>query len=589
MIEMRMSSQAGWFEFLSDDNFRDRDLLLSIPGARFNGKLNQFIAPRSWPVCLAARGVFGDKLSLSNDVVEWATDYREKKVDPGLTKRALLTGEGDPKLREYQRAGVDYLATMRKAMLFDPMGTGKTVQAIMTLDRLIQDGEDVFPALVICPNAMKLTWADELAKWLPKASVGVITGTIANKRKVIAQDHDVYIINWESLRTLSRLDGKVSRIKLRRCAVCEPTLAAQTNPQTRCEWCKKELNQIAWRTIIADEAHRAKDKDSKQTRALCALRTTETEFLYPMTGTPISDNPADLWPLLHFIDPASYTSSVKFIERYCDTWTDYWGAMSILGVNRTHAAEFYSAIDPFFRRVPKELVLPDLPEKQYSIRRVQMESKQAKAYEDIRKKSIALLESGVLVTVGALPTDKRLFQLASSYLEVDDAGDVKLANPSCKVTALMELLSESEDSTIVFAESRQLIVLAAAALDSAKISYGLIVGGQTDGQRQAVMRQFQAGDIRVVLSTIKAGGTGITLTKASTVVFLQLTWSAAEMLQAEDRAHRIGSEHQAIQIIDIITAGTCEEAMHEVVRKTKPENIEDVLRDKSLIQKLLGV
>ena len=590
-ITMRICpDRAGFFEFLSTDNFRDRDRLLSIPGARFDRKLKQFVAPMAWPVCLAARGTFTDQLILEPEVVEWAETVRQTTILPALAKRGLLDAPGDARLRPYQRAGVDYLTTVERAMLLDPMGTGKTIQAIMTMDKLLKDGKDVFPALVVCPNSMKLTWEAELHKWLPEANVGVVTGSIAAKRKVIAAGYDILIVNWEALRTLSRLDGKISRVRLRRCSVCEPTLDKKVHPQSKCEWCPKELNKIDWVTIIADEAHRMKDKDAKQTRALCALRTSATRYRFPMTGTPIADHPTDMWPMLHFINPEDFSSSSKFIDRYCEVWTNYWGVAEIAGLKAATSNEFYAVIDPLFRRMPKDLVLPDLPPKQYSTRLLDMPFKQASAYESLRKKSVAVLDNGGYVAaVGSLVKDTRLEQLASSYLTVED-GSIRLANPSNKVEAVLEILTESPtESVIVFAESRQLIELAAKALDAAKISYGMIVGGQTDGQRAIVMQQFQAGQTRVVLSTIKAGGVGITLTKASIVVFMQLPWSNPELMQAEDRAHRIGSTHDAIQIIDLLSAGTCEEAKQAAVRGTKVANINEVLRDEAFVKLMLGI
>lgn len=588
---MTMSrDKAGYAEFMSDDGFRDRDRLLAVPGMTFSSKLKKFIAPLTWPVCCASRGVFGEELQLSDEIVAWAVAERAGRIDPALEARLLLDAEGDPALYPYQRGGVQYLTSQPRSMLLDDMGTGKTIQTIVSIRTRHQRGEDVFPALVVCPNSMKLTWVAEWEKWYPDVSVAALSGSIANKRKILASNPDVVIVNWEALRTLSRLDGKVSKARLKRCVVCSPTLAdIPSNSQSKCEWCPKDLNRTTWKTIVLDEAHRMKDKDAKQTRAACALRTDETTYRHALTGTVIGDTPADMWPILHFIEPTWFPSNTKYIERYCHTWYNYWGMLEILGLSPATAHEFYAIVDPLYRRMQKEVVLPFLPPKVYTQRIVPMEPKQAKAYFQIRDEMIAQLDNGHVATVGTLAQQTRLMQFSSSYAELDEAGQVKLTNPSNKITALMDVIDEAQgQSIIVFAESKQLIELAAKALEKAKITHGLIVGGQTDGQRNLVMQEFQAGRTQVVLSTIKAGGTGITLTKASIVVFLQRSWSRIENQQAEARAHRIGSDHESIQIVDIISEDTFEFYQQKVIQD-KERNHEEIVQDQHFIKRLLGV
>ena len=590
MIRMTVcQAKPGYAEFFSDDGFRDRDRLLAVPGMTFDHKLKSFVAPLTWATASAARGVFGEQLELTDEIVSWGLRVREERITPALELRLALEATGDSRLYPYQRAGVEFLAKTKVAMLLDDMGTGKTIQTIMALSKLHAEGEEVFPAIVVCPNSMKLTWRDEFNKWFPELSVGVLSGSAAVKRKIIDAGHDVIVVNWEALRTLSRLDGKVSRARLKRCHVCTPTLPVSAK-QSSCEWCKKPLNNIAWRTAILDEAHRMKDNDSKQARAACALRTDATQFRFALTGTIIGDQPVDMWPVLHFLEPTWFGSRTKYIERYCRTWYNYWGILEILGLSLENSAEFFQIVDPLYRRMSKEVVLQFLPPKQYSYRMVQMDAKQAKAYKQIEEEMLVQLDSGGHFAVtNELTKLIRLSQFSSAYVEVNDEGKIRLTNPSNKITALLEVLDECKgDSVIVFAESRQLIELAAEALEKAKITHGLIVGGQTEGQRAAAMKAFQSGETRVVLSTIKAGGTGITLTEGRVIVFLQRSWSNIENKQAEARAHRIGSEqHESIQIIDIISEGTFELAQHTAIAG-KEDNLQQIVRDAYFTPKLKG-
>jgi SNF2 family DNA or RNA helicase len=205
---------------------------------------------------------------------------------------------------------------------------------------------------------------------------------------------------------------------------------------------------------------------------------------------------------------------------------------------------------------------------------------------------MTMLDSGLLVASSVLTQTIRLSQLASSYGEVvvNEAGEEKmlLSNPSSKISAFLEDLEDLEGRTIVvFAVSRQLIMLLSDHLDKLKIQHGLIVGGQSSGTRQEHIDNFQAGRTKIILVTIAAGGTGLTLTAADTMVFLQRSWSSVEMSQAAARAHRIGSEiHESILRIDYIAPGTIEEAVLDAL-EGKGAAMEEIVRDQELLRKVL--
>ncbi len=175
-------------------------------------------------------------------------------------------------------------------------------------------------------------------------------------------------------------------------------------------------------------------------------------------------------------------------------------------------------------------------------------------------------------------------QFSSSYAEVNEQGEVRLTEPSSKIDALIEIIDElGGKQLVVAAESRQLIELACRRLDKHSITWRAVTGGQSEDQRRQAVAEFQDGKARVMLFTIKAGGTGITLTAADTIVFLQRSWSMLENKQAEDRVHRIGSErHENVEIIDLIAPGTVEEA--QVVRLwQKSARLEEIVRDRALL------
>lgn len=575
-------------------DYREKDLIRAVPGALYDTDAYKWWLPMTWAACKALRGVFGDRLELTESLIAWAEHQLTEWIRPALTARVLTDAPGDPDLYPFQRAGVQFLATAERALLCDEMGTGKTVQAIRTLAELVRRGHNPFPCLVICPNSMKLTWKAEFARWWPGVETTVVKGSATQRRKQIEEVEHVLIMNWEQVRHHSRL-APYGSIRLRHCNECDPTIA-DDNPQytrARCERCRKELNLRPWITVIADEAHRIKDPAAKQTRAVWATVSDQTRFRFCLTGTPIANNPIDMWPAMHLIDiwgtkNAGRTTRSAYIDRYCATVANAWsGGITVTGLRPENREEFYSILDPQMRRMPKEAVLPFLPRKTYITRRVEMHAKQAKAYKQMENDLVAQLDSGILVAVNPLVQLTRLTQFAAAYAELQD-DEVRLLEPSCKVDDLMELLAELvAEPLVVFAQSRQLIDLAAVRLTKAGISFGLITGGQNADERQATITSFQDGRIRCVLATIAAGGVGITLTRSAYACFLQRSWSMVDNLQAEDRVHRIGSEiHDKITIIDIVAIDTVEDRVAEVF-KDKQEQLEEIVRDRAFLRSIL--
>lgn len=575
----------------SDFPMRDKDLIMKLPGSRYDTRRYIYTAPLTWATCRAMRGIFGKDLVIGNDLNKWAWNERQTRIDPSIRLREAWDAEGDSDLYPFQRAGVQFLSYARRALLCDEMGTGKTVQSIRTLRELTRRGHQIFPAIIVSPNNMVITWQKEFARWWPEVTTTIIKGSAAKRRQIIASDADVYIINYEGIRSHSRL-APYGSVRLKRCVVCNPTLPdTRENSQTRCEYCDKELNYIHWKSLIVDEAHRMKDPKAKQTRAVWALRTKNTENIFCLTGTAVANAPHDMWPSLHLISKDEFPSRNKYIERYCQQGFNPFGGMLVVGLEPNTKDEFFSIVDPRMRRMPKEAVLPHLPKKTYVEHYVEMDPKQAKAYKQMESGMIAMLGDGQGVAVAQNPLVQltRLSQFAAAFAEVDDTGAVRLAMPSSKINALLDLLDDMGDKPlVVFAHSRQLIELACVALEKHDITFSKIVGGQTPEERDLAKEHFQNGRVRVILCTIAAGGIGITLTRADTAVFLQRSWSMVENSQAEDRVHRIGSEiHDKITIVDFLSVGTVEERK-KVVLGTKLERLEEVMRDRDTLRRLMG-
>lgn len=273
-----------------------------VSGMRWCKESRRWHCPVSWASCKQLRGVFGANLEIGPKLLKWAQEEVKERIAPSLAIRESLmlepNGVFDPRLYAFQRAGSQFLFTAKNALLSDPMGAGKTVQVIAAAK-----ARTLLPALVICPSSMRRTWGREVQKWWPGTPAHVVEGTAAQRKKILdaASDNPGFvIINWEAVRLHSRLSG-YGDIAL-----------------TQEEKTPKILNQIPFKLVVADEAHRLKDPRSKQTRAVWSCGQNPTaHYRWALTGTPLTNAPDTLWPVLHFLDPNEWPGKTSFIERYC--------------------------------------------------------------------------------------------------------------------------------------------------------------------------------------------------------------------------------------------------------------------------------
>jgi SNF2 family DNA or RNA helicase len=591
-VTVSVDIDNGGEHILITAEWRLKELCKSLPGASWSPSDQVWRVPLSWTTCLALRSTFRNDLVIGPALSEWAANEVTTRINPSNAFRELETFEGDEILFPHQRAGVEFLATAKRALLADEPGLGKTAQAIRALKMLHERGEEIFPVLIVCPNTLKKNWAREFTKWWPEVPTQVIKGSAVQRKRQFEDPAQVFIINWESLRTHSRL-APYGSVALTRCRACGGQ--DEKISETRCEVHLRELNHIDFKAVIADEIHRSKDPKSKQSRALWSA-SGDSKIRFALTGTPIANNVVDLWSILHWISPKDWPSKTKWIDRMVDTMLNAFGGMMVIGVKPAMQDEFYKSVNPVMRRMLKKVVLPWLPPVINERRDVEMSTKQKKAYEQMRDLMIAELGSGDTLTAPSVLTQTiRLLQFASSYATLstnESTGEIKaiLDSPSCKVEALMDDIDNGDfgdDSVAVSAVSKQLINLLSAEMTKKKIPHGLITGDQDEDERQKAIDDFQSGAIKWILFTAQAGGVGITLTAARRLIMLQRPWSLVDHKQVLDRVHRIGSEvHDSIVITDYVTEGSIEERVIQVL-ETKADNFEQIVRDKDQLLKLL--
>lgn len=540
---------------------RLKDLISTIPGMSFKGMHTDgnglWSAPVAWSTAVACRAVLGDGLDVTPEVQAWAASVRESLALADAIKGRVWGYVSDARLFDFQRTGVDYLTFRERVLLADEMGTGKTVQASVALHQLASliERPNPLPTLVVCTNSMKAKWVEELHKWTSLRAVAA-GGDKKSRLKAIAEvadgRADVLVIHWDALRLHSRL-AKYGSIAL-----------------TEEERTPKELNAISWDLVIADEAHKAKDPRSKQTRALWAVGDPAI-YRWALTGTPVTGAIEDLWAMLRFVAPAEFPSRSRFLDRFAITGMNPFGGFETFGLNPKNEPELRAITQPFILRRTKEQVLPDLPPKIVTQRLTQMGTKQAAAYKRMEKEMMYMDDEGnLLLATDPLTRNQRLSQLAvaTPVLEEVEVTDpetgaprkvmkvVELVEPSCKIDAIMDLLDESEEPIVIGAESRKLLELLSKRLTKAKVPHGMITGAQSTGEREMAVVSFQAGELRAVLVTLGAGAEGITLTRARRLVFLQASYESVKNDQFADRIHRIGQTADSVEIIYLLTEGT---------------------------------
>jgi SNF2-related domain/Helicase conserved C-terminal domain/LAGLIDADG-like domain len=443
---------------------------------------------------------------------------------------------------------------------------GKTASMILGLKVRQLTGVPLWPMVVICPS-----WdvADvhyrEITKWAPEWPEPVMYGG-SQRGGLIKSD---ILLTTYATATLDAADASGPLVKLKA------------------------------KAVVLDESHYARNEKALRTQAAQRIASKALSFV-ALTGTPVTRDTGDIFPTLVAMDPQSYPSRQRFVRRYLQTSQDEYQE-KIEGLKPLAEPEFRAVLAGQMHRLAKADVLPQLPPKVYSVRRVELPGEWRVAYDGMASEMLAELpDGGELPVMSVLAQLTRLGQLASSAFdvavrtEISELGqevkkyDVTLKSPSWKVDALLGILAERPgQQAAVFANSRQLIDIAGAQCEKAGYRCGYLTGGQGKTARRDDIDAFQAGKLDVILATAGAGGLGITLTAAGTAVLLQRSWRLDESIQVEDRLHRYGSKHECIEIIDIIARDTVDSRVRALTRE-KGAQLASLVQDRRVVETLFG-
>jgi len=473
-------------------------------------------------VAVVAEGPLAD---LAEVVRRAAVAPRLLEPPPGL--RATL--------RPYQQNGLAWLASMCDwglgGCLADDMGLGKTIQVIAL--HLHRRDAKAGPTLVVCPASLLGTWEREIRRFAPEVPVRRYHGGGRHLQE-LAVDEIVLVTYGVVLRDAATLAG------------------------------------VSWGVVVADEAQHAKNPLSRTARE---LRAIPAPARIALTGTPVENRLSELWAILDWTTPGllghleAFTRRVAVpVERYRDPEA---------------TTRFASLVRPFLLRRKKTDpgIAPELPPKTETDQIVPLTAEQVTLYEAVVRETMALIENTEGIQRAGL-----VFKLLTALKQICNhpAQYLKQSSPltgrSGKLAAFDELtdvILASGESMLVFSQYTQMATLLQQHLDARGVRSLFLHGAVPVRRREEMVTRFQSGEVPVFLLSLKAGGTGLTLTRATHVLHYDRWWNPAVEDQATDRAYRIGQD-RPVQVHRLIAEGTLEDRIAELL-ETKRELADAVI------------
>ncbi len=488
-----------------------------------------------------AGGLPIDEVETDDWLREWLEKFNQSDKLEVLPPPAGLVAQ----LRPYQEYGYSWLTFLRRwgmgACLADDMGVGKTIRRMALLLREKElAGNLSAPALLIAPTSVVTNWEREIGRFAPGLQTYIHRGADRLKgssfREVI-KDQDVVLTSYP----VARLDAE-------------------------------SLQSIQWSALILDEAQNIKNPDTKQTQV---IRKIEADFRIALTGTPVENRLSELWSIMHFLNPGYLGARKAFRETFALPIERYQDKAAL--------EQLKTLTKPFIlRRVKTDpSVISDLPEKVETKVYVTLTEEQATLYEAVVQDVMQEIESeeGVKrrgLVLSMLMQLKQICNHPVQYLHQSgkSAADVSLDHRSGKLERLGELLEEilaDGDRVLIFSQFAEMGAMLAEYLPHAfHVPTQFLHGGTSAKVRDQMVKRFQEDDNAppVFILSLKAGGTGLNLTRANHVFHFDRWWNPAVEDQATDRAFRIGQKRN-VQVHKFVTIGTLEEMIDDMIDSKK--------------------
>lgn len=424
------------------------------------------------------------------------------------------------KLFPYQEEGVRFLKNRTKCLLTSEMGTGKTCQVLQAIDEICSEKINV---LVVAPAGLLLMWDRAVREW-----------------------YDNYkIVHMKGHKDAVTLSGKYRFVLVSYNYVQKPENVAR-------------LNKCRWHVMVCEEAHAIKSWSSKQTKGVHNL-TADRKWL--LTGTPATRSGQDYYSYFKLVEGAEKWGTYKeFSEKYCVKRLNRWsGYFEYKELKPDKELEVCRAFGSLMLRHRKCDVLKYLPPKMYQDIPVEVD-------KSVVAECLALGEG---VVERCIENDVALPGHVMKVLR-----SIGLS----KVEECVEIVLNADQPIVVFCIHTDVVENLRDRLVSEGKRVGCITGAESREAKDLAVQQFQGGELDVVICNVIAGGAGITLTRSSYVVFLELHWSPAVMRQCEDRCHRIGTVANCVNVVRLVGAGTIDEAVCKSLKK-KERMMKAVMND----------
>jgi SNF2 family DNA or RNA helicase len=437
-------------------------------------------------------------------------------------------------LRGYQKKGVQWLKALKKTnlggILADEMGLGKTIQVIALLGHMSKQ------SLIIVPSSLMYNWKKEFEKFTPETKVLIISGSKERRDELnaIKSEYDVIITSYPLIRR--DLDYYLG---------------------DEFEYC------------ILDEAQYIKNPDTKTAKFVKKVKSNHRLVL---TGTPIENNLIELWSIFDFILPGYLKDKKTFNKEF-------------IKKERENHEKLVRLINPFILRRKKNDVLNELPEKIVNVVYSKLNKKQERIYDsyllDMKERLKELRDENSINSshIEILSILTRLRQICCDpglFVEDYDEKSGKLQ----LLEELIDELLEGNHKILIFSQFTTMLKIISELLKRKRIKFSYLDGQIKVDKREKVITDFTSGKTDIFLISLKAGGTGLNLTEADTVIHVDPWWNPAVEDQATDRAHRIGQK-DVVNVYKVITRNTIEEKIYEI-QLNKRELIDSVIENKDI-------
>ena len=472
--------------------------------------------------------------ALSGNIKDYEFDYDTAfaNILKDLTKIQEVTVPETLKgsLRPYQEKGLRWLYTNTVkgfgTCIADDMGLGKTIQVISLILKLKEENRIKGQSLVVCPTTLLGNWVKELHGFAPSLNVSVYHGP---DRK-LDEKADIIITTFAVLR----IDIE-------------------------------DIKKKSWGLLVIDEAQNIKNPDTSQTLAVKSLKA---EFKIAMTGTPVENRLTELWSIFDFINKGYLGSLREFQKRY---------AVPIEKFKQTNRAEKLKlSISPFVLRRLKtdKSVISDLPEKVVLDEYCYLSKTQAALYESTLNSIMGQIAEaqGINRRGMIFKLITALKQICNHPFQYKKSGEMtKDVSGKCdKFISVLDGILQNKEKSVVFTQYKEMGKILVPIVQNELSTTPLFFHGSLNtAQREAMLKQFQEDDeSKIMILSLKAGGTGLNLTNATNVIHYDLWWNPAVEDQATDRTYRIGQKNN-VMVHRLITLGTFEEKIDEMIKKKK--------------------